>query len=74
MAIVYMTHAIEVESPGQADMLASAVRVYRAWEAENMLDGDEPSAAGPSAVRELVRALLDLAKGDAMVPKKDADR
>ena len=46
----------------QADTLTAATRIYRAWEAENMLDGDVPSTAGPSAVEELVLALFRVAQ------------
>jgi hypothetical protein len=59
------------QESGQADILAAAVRIYRAWEAENMLDGDEPSTAGPSAVKDLVGAILALPQRNAPVAEKD---
>jgi hypothetical protein len=51
-------------------MIEAAVLVYRAWESENMLDGDVPAMAGPSAVKELVSAVLTLAEWDASVAEK----
>ena len=47
---------------GQADVITDATRIYRAWEAEYMLDGEEPSPAGPSAVDKLIVMLLGVAK------------
>ena len=63
------------DKAGQAATLAAATRLYRAWEAENMLDGAEPSPAGPHAVERLMSGLLSLfgPKANSPLLKKHPD-
>ena len=44
----------------QSPSSQASIALYRAWEAENMLDSDEPSPAGPAAVDRLLFGLFRL--------------
>jgi hypothetical protein len=41
------------------EMIAAGIRVYKGWEPEHIFDvGDDPPAASPYAIRELVEKVL----------------
>ena len=67
-----MTHANEVEGPGQAVALNAATKVYRDWEAGQLMASDDQSTASYDDVERLIVGILR-AYRDASIGKEIRD-